>query len=135
MVTGERNRNLYQIHLRNPELTYQDLAEMVHLSRQRVEQIIRQQEKVEAMGPLPAIPKFPRLNGDPISPAQVSRTLGLPAGLIQCWVRRKQVKVLHRPKGHPGPGKVTLLDPVSLQERLDRYRPRRKLQQVQERTS
>ncbi|KKM64090.1 hypothetical protein LCGC14_1504850 [marine sediment metagenome] len=127
MNTQERKRRIYEIHKSHPTWTYQDIADLVGLkSRQRVQQIV---QEVEACDIIESDMEQPRnnhrLNGEPISATQAAREAGIPYYMIADWVRRGLVKVLEHP-GHACPGKPVLLDPVSLQERIHRYRPHRR---------
>ncbi|KKL78427.1 hypothetical protein LCGC14_2024910, partial [marine sediment metagenome] len=95
-------------------------------SRQRVQQIVQEIEACDIIDNDMEQPRNNhRLNGEPISATQVARETGIPYSVISSWVSRGLVKVLEHP-GHAAPGKLVLLDPVSLQERLDRYHPHRR---------
>ena len=119
-----RNRRIYEIRKEHPTWTYQEIGELVGISRQRVQQIVCELEKCGIMD----IEMEPRndhhLNGNPISATQAARETGIPIGTITRWISEGDVKVISHP-GQTGPGRVVLLDPVTLQERIDRYRPRR----------
>jgi len=118
-----RNRRIYEIHKAHPTWTYQDIGELVGLSRQRVQQVVREVEECGIIDNEMEPRNNYRLNGQPISASQVARETGIPYYVIADWVRRGLVKVLDHP-GHGGRGNPVLLDPVTLQERIDRYRPR-----------
>lgn len=123
MVTLERNRHIYEIHKAHPTWTYQDIGELVGISRQRVEQIVRKEEARDIID-IEMEPKNKyQINGQSISATQAARVTGIPVGTISRWVFDGEVKVIAHP-GQTGPGKVVLLDPVTLQERMNRYQPR-----------
>lgn len=124
MTTAERNQCIYEVRtkLRWP---YSRIAATYGVSRQRVAQVVRYMEKLLASAPEPIPLQFPRLNGEPISATQAAKITGVPDYAIHHWISRGQVKVVSR-RPRPGPGATTLLDPVSLQERIDRYRPRKR---------
>jgi len=125
MNVEDRNRRIYEIHKTHPTWTYQDIGELVGLSRQRVQQVVRETEERGIIDSEMTEPKNNyQLNGDPVSASQVARETGIPYGVVANWVCRGLVKVLEHP-GHGGRGNPVLLDPVTLQDRLDRYRPRR----------
>jgi len=124
MSVSERNRHIFEIRKAHPTWSYQDIAELVALSRQRVQQIVRQ---VEECGIIDTTMEnnndHPRLDGQPISATQAARETGIPYGTISKWVSEGEVRVIEHP-GHACTGKPVLLDPVSLQERIARYQPR-----------
>lgn len=122
MNSQKRNRRIYEIHQAHPNWTYQDIGELVGLSRQRVQQIVREYEKRGIIDNEMA--KNNHRFNEPVSATQAAREIGIPYWVIKKWVQRGLVKVLEHP-GHTAPGKPVLLDPVTLQERIDRYRPRK----------
>lgn len=126
MNTLERNVRIYQIHKAHQAWTCQEIGELVGLTRQRVHKIITEVDKsgiisLEMNGTV----KNYRLNGEPVSASQVAKETGIPQWTIEKWVQRGLVKVLSHP-GHTAPGKPVLLDPVTLQARMEKYRPRRR---------
>ena len=127
MNSHERNRRIFEIRKAHPAWTYQEIGELLGLSRQRVQQIVRE---VDSYGIIDAMEEKKNDNGlcqldpnKPISPTQAAREMGIPITTITGWIAEGQVKLVKDP-GQTGPGRVNLLDPVSLQERIDRYRPR-----------
>ncbi len=125
MTSQERNKRIFEIHQAFPQWTYQEIGDMVGLSRQRVERILKQVAVSGKIEQMDETINNHRLNGEPISATQVARDTGIPYYVIADWVRRGIVKVLEHP-GHACTGKPVLLDPVSLQERINRYRPHRR---------
>ena len=125
MNNHERKRRIYEIRKDHPDWTYQAIGELVGISRQRVQQIVTE---IEACGIMDNDMNEPnekyRLNGEPISATQAARETGIHYYVIADWVRRGLVKVLEHP-GHGGRGNPVLLDPVTLQDRIDRHHPRR----------
>ena len=124
MNNQDRNRRIYEIHKAHPAWTYQDIGELVGLSRQRVQQIVREYDKRGIIDTEMEPRNDYRLNGQPISATQAARETGISYWAIMSWVKRGLVKVVQHP-GHACTGKPVLLDPVTLQERIDRYRPRK----------
>jgi len=124
MNANDRNRRICEIRRAHPNWTYQEIGELVGLSRQRVQQIVRETEKRGIIDNKMEPKNNHRLNGQPISATQAARETGIPYHAIDNWVRRGLVKVLNHP-GHGGRGNPVMLDPVTLQERIDRYQPRR----------
>lgn len=124
----DRNRQIYQLHevLR---WSFREIAPKFGISPQRVHQIVKNAESHGIIDNKMEPTINYRLNGQPISATQAARETGIPYYMIADWVRRGLVKVLNHP-GHAAPGKPVLLDPVTLQERIDRYRPRRNRVQV-----
>ena len=124
MNNHERKRRIYEIRKDHPDWTYQAIGELVGISRQRVQQIV---SDIEACGIMDNDMNEPkngyRLNGEPVSATQVATETGIPRNTISGWVSDGDVKVIDHP-GQTGPGKFVLLDPVTLQERMNRYRPR-----------
>jgi hypothetical protein len=66
-----------------------------------------------------------KIGNSPISATQASKIADIPYYIIADWVRRGVVKVVSRPDHKAHIGQPVLLDPVSLQERIDRYKPRK----------
>ena len=124
MNANERNRRIYDIRKANPTWTYREIGELVGISRQRVQQIVRETEKRGIIDTEMEPRNNHRLSGEPISATQAAKETGIPYYVIADWVRRGVVRVLKHP-GHAAPGKPVLLDPVTLQERIDRYQPRK----------
>jgi len=131
MVIHERNRLIKEIREKVPGITLEQIGQMFPreddkkpLSRQRVHQIITQCEKYDIMSPMENINKL-NIGNEPISATQAARKANIPYYIIADWVRRGLVQIVYHP-GHATCGKPVLLDPVSLQERIDRYRPRSK---------
>ena len=123
-MNNNRNRRIYEIRKDHPDWTYQAIGELVGISRQRVQQIVSEIEACGIMDNNMSEPKNGyRLNGEPVSATQVARETGIPLSTIVTWVLRGHVKGIEDPE-QTGPGKVVLLDPVTLQERIDKYRPR-----------
>jgi len=124
MNNHKRKRRIYEIRKDHPDWTYQAIGELIGISRQRVQQIV---SEIEACGIMDNNMNEPkngyRLNGEPVSATQVATETGIPISTISRWVSEGDVKVINHP-GQTGPGKVVLLDPVTLQERVDKYRPR-----------
>ena len=124
MDKQQRNQLIYEVHLLHPDWTYRAIVENLglSLSRQRVQQIVLKGSKsgiIEVMEPT---------NNhhftEPVSATQAARETGIPWQTVTSWVNRGLVKVVNHP-GHTAPGKPILLDPVTLNERIDRYRPRK----------
>ncbi len=127
--TLERNIHIYEIRRSHPAWTYQDIGNLVGISRQRVQQIVHDVETRGITDIDMELKNNHRLNGEPISATQAARETGIPFGTIRMWAKRGLVKVLEHP-GHTAPGRPVLLDPETLQERIDRYRPRPRRNQV-----
>ena len=123
MNSNQRNGRIYEIHKAHPSWTYQDIGELVGLSRQRVQQIVRQIEDHGIIDSEMETRNDHRFT-EPISATQAAKQVGIPRWTIEKWIQRGLVKVLEHP-GHTAPGKPVLLDPITLQERIDRYQPRR----------
>jgi hypothetical protein len=116
---------IYQIHLDHPDWTLQMIADLVGVSRQWVYSIVK---KCETYGII-ATMENKALQLDlktPISATQASKITGIPYYAFEKWVRRGLVKIVSRPDRRACTGQSVLLDPVSLQERINRYRPRQK---------
>lgn len=124
MITKERDIIIYESRKAHPEWSYRKIGKSFGISGQRVYQIVSR-GIIEEMEPR----NNHRLNGQPISATQVARETGIPYYAIEKWVRRGLVKVLNHP-GHGGRGNPVLLDPVTLQERIDRYQPRSRKNRV-----
>lgn len=123
MNVQNRNRHIYEIHKSHPTWTYQDIGDLVGISRQRVQQIVREAEK-RGIIDTEMEPRNDHRLTEPISATQAARQTGIPYGTISKWVSDGLVKVVEHP-GHACTGKPVLLDPVTLQKRIDHYRPRR----------
>ncbi len=123
MVISERNRMIRQIHADHPNWSLQKIADLVGISRQRVHQVVHTAIDYDIMQT--DMKNIIRLNCDPISPSQAARLTGIPKFTIISWAHRGLVTILKHP-GKTARGKTVLLDPVSLQERINRYRPRKK---------
>ncbi len=123
MNNQDRNKRIYEICRAHPGWTYRDIGELVGLSRQRVQQIVREIEACGIIHNMMEPRNDHRLNGQPISATQATRETGIPYSVISSWVSRGLVKVLNHP-GHGGRGNPVLLDPVTLQGRIAQYRPR-----------
>ena len=123
MNANDRNRRIYEIHKAFPTWPFEDIGQMFGITRQRVQQIVREAEKRGIIDTEMEPRNDHRLNGKPISATQAARQTGIPYYAIEKWVRRGLVKVLNHP-GHGGRGNPVLLDPVTLQERIDCYQPR-----------
>ncbi len=129
MVTENRDRNQIIRKLREtvPELTLEQIGKAFDgLSRQRVYQILKQsQDCATILDKMENIENKEPIFKEPVSATEAAKILNIPYGVVSMWVSRGFVKVVNHP-GHAAPGKFVLLDPVSLQERIDRYKPRRK---------
>lgn len=123
MNTRERNRRIYEIRKSHPNWPYRTIGELVGLSRQRVHQIVQQAEAHGIMATEMEPRNNYRLDNKPISATQAARLTGIPYGVISMWVFRGLVKVVEHPS-RGGRRNPVLLDPVSLQERIDGYQPR-----------
>ena len=136
MVLRERNQLIRDIKRLHPELTDEQIGRMFlkgpgddrGLSRQRVNKIVRQPEKCGIISITMESEYIinGKLNPDmPIAATMAAELTKIPYWAIAKWVKRGKVKVKQHP-GHAAPGKPVLLDPVSLQAQIDRYRPRKK---------
>jgi hypothetical protein len=63
---------------------------------------------------------------EPVSATYVAEFLKIPYSVVSTWVSRKQVKVIKRDKKRGCFKNPVLLDPVTLQERIDKYKKRNK---------
>ena len=125
-----RNRFIWETHRAHPELTYRELGEAYGVSPQRAWSIVHGEDRRAIMdNRMEEKRNNHRINGKPISATEVSRLTGIPLYTIASWARRGLVKIISHP-GHTARGKVMLLDPQSLQERIDRYRPRPRQQKA-----
>lgn len=122
MVIKDRNQLIRTIKEKSPELTYKELGDLVGLSRQRVHKIVTYNTENDIIRNMERKAIFDK----PISATEVSRITGIPTSSIFDWVSRGLVKIISRPDRKACTGQPVLLDPVSLQERIDRYRPRKK---------
>lgn len=122
MNAQDRNRRIYEMRkaFRWP---YRDIGPMFGISGQRAQQIVLE---IENRGIIDneMEPRNDHRFTEPVSATQAAREIGIPLTTIVNWVSRGHVKVLQDP-GQTGPGKVVLLDPVTLQERIDRYYARK----------
>ena len=123
MNTQGRNRRIYEIRKAFPTWSYRDIGDMFGISRQRVHQLMREYEK-RGIIDTEMEPRNDHRFTEPVSATQAARETGIPHRTIEKWTERGLVKVIQHP-GHACTGKPVLLDPVTLQERIDRYRPRR----------
>ena len=122
-----KNKMIYQIYLDHSDWTLQMIADLTGVTRQRVSQIVKRcQKSVILLSMEKANSKYPRIT-KPMSLSEVSILTGIPTSSIGMWVNRGQVKV-HTPTDRPKActGHPVLLDPISLQERIDRYKPHQK---------
>ncbi len=128
MNVAIRNRAIYETHKAHPELTYRELGDTFGISRQEAHRVVKEGER-GIMGADMNTTNNHRFD-KPISATEVSRETGIPRWTIEKWAQRGLVKVVQHP-GHAAPGKPVLLDPVTLNERIRRYRPHRKLAAVE----
>lgn len=123
MNNHERKTRIYEIRKAHPDWTYQDIGDLLGVSRQRVQQIVSEVEACGRMDDMDEPRNGYRLNGESVSATEAARETGIPRNTISRWVCDGEVKVLAHP-GHACTGKPVLLDPVTLQERISRYQPR-----------
>lgn len=123
MVTAERNQNIYEVR-KKLGWPYSRIAETYGISRQRAAEVVQQVERrvtIEAMDatkePLIALP---------MSATEAAKVSGVPRDAIIKWVERGLVKVVRRPdRAKACTNNPVLLDPVTLQARIDAYRLRK----------
>ncbi len=130
MKIEERNRKIYELYKSPPPgWSLKDIGDLFGISPQRVHQIKTELDSYAIMGQMNE-PKNNHHFDKPISATQAAKAAGIPYYIIADWVRRGLVKVLQHP-GHACTGKPVLLDPVTLNERIGKYRPRRKVAAVE----
>ncbi len=132
MVIRDRNRLIKEIREKVPGVTLQQLGQMFPreddkkpLTRQRVHQIVTHDVKSDTISNMESSVDTIKIK-EPISATQVADLLKIPYSVVSTWVSRGLVKKAPDQPDHAAPGKPVLLDPVTLQERIDRYRPRQK---------
>jgi len=130
MVTSDRNQVIRKLRKNVPELTLEQIGKIFDgLSKQRVHQILQSCDSNVIMSSMDDTIKI-NIGNKPISATQAAKISKIPYSVIATWVKRGFVQVVSRPEKGVTWGKPVLLDPVSLQERIVRYKPRRKKDKV-----
>jgi len=125
MVVTDRDQLIKELHVKVPHLSYRQIGKMFDVSGQRIQQILKKPSECATI--LDMESNLKSLGRSPISATQAAKITGIPYGVISVWVSRGQVKIVKRPDRKKAcAGEPVLLDPVSLQERIDKYRPRKK---------
>ena len=127
MVLQERNQMIYQIHLDHPDWSLEKIADLVGISRQRVHRIVTHYRNSAIIPLMEDKNKVINIGDKPISATQAAEITGISYGTISKWVERNLVKIVSRPNRRACTGQPVLLDPITLQKRIDNYRPRRKM--------
>jgi DNA-binding transcriptional regulator LsrR (DeoR family) len=121
MEVQERNRRIYNLR-KALGWAYRDIGPMFGISSQRAHQIVQNIEKNGIIDAMEEQKSNQHFDG-PVSATEVSRLTGIPISTIVKWVSEGSVKIISDP-GQTCPGRFVLLDHITLQERISRYRPK-----------
>lgn len=126
VITSEKSRMIRDIHRAYPYWKESKIAELVGVSRQRVNKILKTtDERVTINENMVTNSEVMKIGNEPLSATQVSDMCQIPYSVVAMWVKRKLVKVVHHP-GHAARGKFVLLDPEDLKARILLYKPKKR---------
>jgi hypothetical protein len=125
MGTDERNQMIRDIRRAFPYWDLGKIADLVGSTLAEVHNALKEKPLSGIMRSDMTDNETFNIGNKPISASEVTKRTGIPASTIGMWVKRNQVKVISDP-GQTGPGLFVLLDPVTLQQQIDKYKPRKK---------